>query len=86
MPDNCRMSIFWDNHDNPRMPGKIERGQEYRAALAKLLAVLQLTLKGTPFLYQGQELGMTNIPFPSAAELRDVESLNPVSYTHLRPF
>ena len=38
--------------------------------LAKLLAVLQLTLKGTPFLYQGQELGMTNLPFPSAAELR----------------
>lgn len=76
MPDNCRMSLFWDNHDNPRMLGKIERGQEYRAVLAKLLAVLQLTLKGTPFLYQGQELGMTNLPFLSAAELRDVESRN----------
>ncbi len=76
MPDNCRMSIFWDNHDNPRMLGKIDPTGQHRAPLAKLLAVLQLTLKGTPFLYQGQELGLVNLPFDAVEELRDIESTN----------
>ena len=76
MPDNCRMSLFWDNHDNPRMLGKIDPTGANRAPLAKLLAVLQLTLKGTPFLYQGQELGLINLPFDAVDELRDIESIN----------
>ncbi|HIV86763.1 MAG TPA: alpha-glucosidase [Candidatus Pygmaiobacter gallistercoris] len=76
IPDNCRMSLFWDNHDNPRMLGKIAPPTHLRAPLAKLLAALQLTLKGVPFLYQGQELGMTNHRFDSIDQLRDVESLN----------
>ena len=70
------MSIFWDNHDNPRMLGKIDPAGQHRAPLAKLLAVLQLTLKGTPFLYQGQELGLVNLPFDAVEELRDIESIN----------
>ena len=58
------------------MLGKIAPPAHLRAPLAKLLAALQLTLKGVPFLYQGQELGMTNHRFDSIDQLRDVESLN----------
>ena len=83
IPDNCRMSLFWDNHDNPRMLGKIAPPSELRAPLAKLLAALQLTLKGVPFLYQGQELGMTNRRFDSIQQMRDVESIN--LYQELEP-
>jgi oligo-1,6-glucosidase len=72
----CRMSLFYDNHDNPRMVSKVDPDPLYRAVLSKLLATLQLTLRGTPFIYQGQELGMVNRAFASTQELRDIESLN----------
>ena len=71
-----QMALFYDNHDNPRMLSKIDPEGTYRDVLAKLLAVLQLTLKGTPFLYQGQELGAVNAAFQDMDEIRDVESLN----------
>ena len=58
------------------MVSKIDPDGAYRCEIAKLLAMLQMTLKGTPFIYQGQELGMTNTPFASIDELRDVESVN----------
>jgi oligo-1,6-glucosidase len=72
----CQMSLFYDNHDNPRMLSKVDPAPEFRIALAKLLAVMQLTLRGTPFIYQGQEIGMVNQRFQSISELRDIESLN----------
>ncbi len=75
-PNNCQMSLFYDNHDNPRMLSKVDSSPQYRYVLAKLLAVMQMTLKGTPFIYQGQELGMINNNFESMDQLRDVESLN----------
>ncbi|MCL2031205.1 MAG: alpha-glucosidase [Oscillospiraceae bacterium] len=75
-------TLFFNNHDNPRMISKIDPAGEYAVPLAKLLAVLQLTLRGTPFLYQGDEIGETNRPFASIGELRDVESLN--LYAELR--
>lgn len=71
-----QMSLFYDNHDNPRMLSKIDPQGEYRDVLAKLLAVLQMTLKGTPFIYQGQELGAVNADFHDMEEIRDVESRN----------
>ncbi|MGL6197591.1 MAG: alpha-glucosidase [Lachnospiraceae bacterium] len=71
-----QMSLFYDNHDNPRMLSKIDPGGEYRVVLAKLLGMMQMTLKGTPFLYQGQELGAVNAGFTSMGEIMDVESLN----------
>lgn len=74
--DHCQMSLFYDNHDNPRMVSKVDTDPAYRYTLAKLLATMQLTLRGTPFIYQGQELGMINKNFTSINELRDVESLN----------
>ena len=69
-------AIFVENHDNPRMLSKVEPSLKHRAALAKLLAVLLLTARGTVFLYQGQELGAANVDFADISELRDVESLN----------
>ena len=74
--NHCRMALFYENHDNPRMVSKVDPDPKYRAVLAKLLATMQLTLKGTPFIFQGQELGMVNRDFLSIGELRDVESLN----------
>lgn len=74
--DQCWPSLFYENHDNPRMISKIDPAPEYREVLAKLLAVIQLTLKGTPFIFQGQEIGSVNKHFSSIDELRDVESIN----------
>ena len=70
------MSLFFENHDNPRMISKVDPDSRFRIVLAKLLATLLLTLRGTPFLFQGQELGLTNGDFTTVDELRDVESLN----------
>ena len=74
--NHCQPSLFFENHDNPRMISKINPDPQYRNVLGKLLAVIQLTLRGTPFIYQGQELGMVNQDFQTIEELRDVESLN----------
>lgn len=73
---HCQMALFLENHDNPRMISKINPDPKFRVLIAKLLATLLCTLRGTPFIYQGQELGMVNQPFKSMDELRDVESLN----------
>ncbi len=81
--NNCWMSIFYENHDNPRMISKINPDPAVREVLGKLLAMLQLTLKGTPFLYQGQEIGSINQAFTGIDQMRDVESIN--YYAELLP-
>lgn len=70
------MALFIENHDNPRIISKIDHTNKYRYMLAKLICTLELTLKGTPFIYQGQELGLTNVDFKSMDEIRDIESIN----------
>ncbi|GAB2461679.1 glycoside hydrolase family 13 protein [Xylanimonas ulmi] len=75
-PSSCWMSLFYDNHDNPRMISKVNPDPAHREALAKLLATIQLTSRGTPFLFQGQEIGMVNQRFTDISQVRDVESLN----------
>lgn len=70
------MSLFVDNHDNPRFISKIDPSHNYRNQLAKNINMILLTLKGTPFFYQGQEIGMTNNEFKSMTDIRDVESIN----------
>ena len=72
--NNCWMSIFYNNHDNPRMISKISKDARYHKRLAKLLAVMQLTLKGTPFIFQGDEMGLANYAFTSMDQLTDVEA------------
>ena len=68
------MSIFYNNHDNPRMVNKITEDIKYHEAIMKLLAVMQLTLKGTPFLFQGDEMGLVNYKFSSMDQVTDVEA------------
>ena len=72
--NNCWMSIFYNNHDNPRMVNKITEDSRYHEAIMKLLAVLQLTLKGTPFIFQGDEMGLVNYQFSSMEQVTDVEA------------
>lgn len=72
--NNCWMSIFYNNHDNPRMISKITDRKEHYEQLAILLAVMQMTLKGTPFIFQGDEMGLVNYDFRSMEQITDVES------------
>jgi len=70
-------TIFLSNHDNPRMVSAFGNDSpEWREKSAKLLATMVLTLKGTPFIYQGDELGMTNFPFKSIDDFDDIEVKN----------
>ena len=72
----CWMSLFYNNHDNPRMACKVTRDPKLVKKVQRLLAVMQFTLKGTPFVYQGDEMGLTDYDFRSMEELSDVEALN----------
>lgn len=69
-------ALFIENHDNPRMISKVNPDPQYRIAIAKLLAVIELTLRGTPFIFQGQELGRVNAQFHNIRDFQDVESIN----------
>src|SRR5205085_11344890 len=70
-------SLYWDNHDQPRAVSRYgDDSPEYRRASATCLATLLHLHRGTPYVYQGEELGMANYPFAGVEEFRDVESLN----------
>lgn len=75
-PAGCWMPLFFENHDNPRMVSKVRPDGRFYQEAAALLLTLQCTLKGTPFLYQGQELALGNTKFGAISEVRDVEALN----------
>jgi oligo-1,6-glucosidase len=67
---------YLENHDQPRSVSRFGNDREFWAPSAKLLCVLLLTLRGTPFIYQGQEIGMTNFDFTSMQQIKDIESTN----------
>ena len=69
-------SLFWNNHDLPRILSRWGNDAEYRIPCAKMLAMLLHGMKGTPYIYQGEEIGMTNIALPDIQEYRDIETLN----------
>ena len=70
-------SLFWDNHDQPRAVSRFgDDRPAYRKVSAKMLATCLHMLQGTPYIYQGEELGMTNYPFQSPDDFRDIESIN----------
>jgi len=69
-------ALYLENHDQPRIVSHYGDEKEYWERSAKLLATMEFTLRGTPFVYQGQEIGMTNFDFTSLSQLRDVESFN----------
>jgi oligo-1,6-glucosidase len=67
-------ALFWNNHDTPRAVSHWGDDGEHRVAAAKLLATVLHLHRGTPYVYQGEELGMTNVPFASIDDFRDIES------------
>lgn len=69
-------SLYWCNHDQPRVVSRLGDDKEYRELSAKMIATSIHMMKGTPYIYQGEELGMTNVNFPSINEIRDIESIN----------
>jgi oligo-1,6-glucosidase len=69
-------SLYWNNHDQPRIVSRWGDDGEHRVAAAKLLGTVLHLHRGTPYVYQGEELGMTNVPFESIEDFRDIESLN----------
>lgn len=69
-------SLFWNNHDLPRAISIWGNDAEYRVQCAKAFAILLHLMRGTPFIYQGEEIGMTNYPFETIDQIQDIESLN----------
>lgn len=69
-------SLYLNNHDQPRMVSRFGNDSIYRVESAKMLATLLHTLQGTPYIYQGEEIGMTNVKFDSIEDYRDIETLN----------
>lgn len=70
-------SLYWDNHDQPRAVSRFGNDSEaYREISAKMLATCLHFMQGTPYIYQGEELGMTNAPFEKIEDYRDLDSIN----------
>jgi glycosidase len=69
-------SLYWNNHDQPRIVSRWGNDREYRVESAKMLATLLHMMQGTPYIYQGEEIGMTNIVFDDIRDYRDIETIN----------
>lgn len=69
-------SLFWNNHDLPRIVSRWGNDKQYRKESAKMLAILLHLMKGTPYIYQGEEIGMTNYPIQDISEAQDIETIN----------
>lgn len=69
-------SLFWENHDQPRSVSRFGNDGKYRELSAKMLATCLHMMQGTPYIYQGEELGMTNVPFRDISDFRDLDSIN----------
>ena len=69
-------SLYWVNHDQPRIVSRLGDDKTYRERSAKMLATCLHMMQGTPYIYQGEELGMTNVPFQGIEDFRDIESIN----------
>lgn len=70
-------SLFWENHDQPRSVTRFGNDcEKYRELSAKMLATCLHMMQGTPYIYQGEELGMTNAPFQTIGDFRDLDSIN----------
>ena len=76
LQDRAWNSIFFSNHDQPRVVSRLGDDGQYRVESAKLIATLTHMLQGTPYVYQGDEIGMTNVAFGSIEDYRDVATIN----------
>jgi oligo-1,6-glucosidase len=73
-------SLYWNNHDQPRVLSRFGDDRRYPVQSATALATVLHLLRGTPYIYQGEEIGMTNVPFDSVDDFRDIESINYYRY------
>ena len=71
-------ALFWCNHDQPRIVSRMGNEGKYWKESAKMLAGAVHLMQGTPYIYQGEELGMTNYPFKTPADFHDIESINEI--------
>ena len=70
-------SLYWNNHDRPRVVSRFGNdSDQYRVRSAKMLALTLHFMQGTPYIYQGEEIGMTNIKLPDIADYQDIDTLN----------
>src|SRR5690606_14923482 len=69
-------SLYWNNHDQPRIVSRFGHDREYRIESAKMLAACLHFMQGTPYIYQGEEMGMTNVRLEGIEDYRDIETLN----------
>lgn len=69
-------SLFWNNHDLPRIVSRWGNDSVYHKESAKMFAILLHMMKGTPYIYQGEEIGMTNYPISNISEAEDIETIN----------
>lgn len=69
-------SLFWENHDIPRVISRWGNDKEYRVQSAKMFAIVLHMMHGTPYIYNGEEIGMTNCPVKNINEVEDIESIN----------
>lgn len=74
--NNAWSALFWCNHDQPRIVSRLGDDKNYWKKSAKMLGTVVHMLRGTPYIYQGEEIGMTNAYFDSISQYRDVESIN----------
>lgn len=74
--DHAWNSLFWENHDIPRVISRWGNDQEYRVQSAKMFAIVLHLMHGTPYIYNGEEIGMTNCPVKDISEVEDIESIN----------
>jgi oligo-1,6-glucosidase len=78
-------SLYWNNHDQPRAVSRFGNDADYWRESAEALAAVLHLQRGTPYIYQGEELGMTNAPFEQIEQIRDIESLNHFAQAMKRP-
>ncbi|MCO6529880.1 glycoside hydrolase family 13 protein [Lactobacillus sp.] len=69
-------SLFWENHDIPRVISRWGNDSKYRVQSAKMFAIALHLMRGTPYIYNGEEIGMTNCPINDISEVEDLESIN----------
>lgn len=74
--ENGWSAVFWCNHDQPRIVSRFGNDREYHGKSAKMLATTIHMMRGTPYIYQGEEFGMTNPYFHNIEQYRDIESIN----------
>lgn len=76
LPGDTWNSLFWNNHDTPRIVSRWGNDLEHRESSANMFAILLHMMKGTPYIYQGEEIGMVNRPITAISQAEDIESVN----------